>query len=99
LERGESNKAKRKAYRQNIKKKYLKPHGHPRTLRTHLHAKHLCLKPLIKIKKMKEAKPKGTPRIPMPPKGQQNSTKRMNLRGEPDKTQAKHEFDKQPHNS
>jgi len=47
-ERGEKNKTKRKAFRQNIKKGYQKPLGCPLTLGTHLHAKHLQLKPLAK---------------------------------------------------
>jgi len=48
LEEGGNNEAKRKAFKQNIEKGYQKPHGHPPTSRTHLHAKHFQLKPLAK---------------------------------------------------
>jgi hypothetical protein len=88
LEKGGNNKAKRKAFRQNIKKGYQKPLGHPLTLGTHLHAKHLQLKPLAKKNEMKEVKPKGTPRIMMPSRGE--LVGRINPRSKLDEAQAEH---------
>jgi hypothetical protein len=56
-----------------------------------LHVEHPHLEPLEKEKKKaKEVKPKGTPRILMPPKGQQISIGGTNQRDKPDKTQIKH---------
>jgi hypothetical protein len=78
--RGGNNETKRKAFRQNIEKGYQNPPRH------HLNFKIMstCQTSLIitscKKEKIKEIKAKGTLRILMPPKGQQNSTEGTNPR-------------------
>jgi hypothetical protein len=52
--KGGSNKAKRKAFEQNIEKGYQKPLGHPLMLRTRLYSKHPHLKPLTKKKRQQK---------------------------------------------
>jgi hypothetical protein len=64
-----SNETKKKAFMQNIERRYQKPPRHPLILRAHLHAKYLCLKPLTKEEEVKATKPNGTPRIFMPYRG------------------------------
>ncbi len=48
VERGKAMKEKKKAFRQNIKRKYQKPHGHRLISKARLHGKHLHLKPFAK---------------------------------------------------
>jgi hypothetical protein len=47
-----------------------KPLGPPLISRARIHVKCVHLKPLAKKKKAKDAKPKGMPKILIPPRGQ-----------------------------
>jgi len=55
-----------------------------------LHVEHPCLKHFAKKKEVKEAKPKGRPRILMPQREQQNLARGTNLGGKLDGAQAEH---------
>jgi hypothetical protein len=52
-------------------------------LKACLHAEHPRLKPSVKKIKVEETEPKVTPKILMPPRGQQNLARGMNLKGKP----------------
>jgi hypothetical protein len=52
--KGEKNEAKKKVFERNIEKGYQKPLGHPLILKTHMHVKHLHLKPPTKKKRRKK---------------------------------------------
>jgi len=55
---GGNNKAKRKAYGQNIERGYQKPHGHPLISKSRLHIGHLRVKPPTKKRRNEKSRTK-----------------------------------------